>query len=492
MAARRNPGETIESVTRNAAEQPLNRRRALRVLSALAVAAAGAAVVSASRPEKVSADTQSYTDTQSGAVLSATNNGTGAAMSALNTVSSPISGSPGMVGESYNGIGVYGISLNDNYGGVYGQNNANGPGVYGTVVGSGPGVYGSAGNTGVKGSGNIGVYGVSSGLIGVYGDHTAGGIAVLGQTTSSSNAAVEGDNPASGPGVFGNCTVGTGSGTGVKGASESGTGVAGISSSGTGVLGASFGSIGVSGTTNTAAGGSPAVQGVNFGGGGPGVVGFSGTGTGVGGGTASGIGFGGVADTGNGVQGQTTSGIAVEGIATGASGFSAYFTGGQGAAINGNLTVMGKSYKSAAVPGKDGTLVRLYCVESPECWFEDFGRAQLSNGSTTVQLEPGFGGVVKTDDYHVFLTPHGETNGLYVTNQTPSSFAVHEGHGGSSTVSFSYRIVAKRKDVTGTRLEHVDEPPAVHLLTLPELPATPPTPPTPPTPQVPTPPGHGG
>jgi len=29
--------------------------------------------------------------------------------------------------------------------------------------------------------------------------------------------------------------------------------------------------------------------------------------------------------------------------------------------------------KSAAVPHPDGTLRRLYCVESPESWFEDFG-----------------------------------------------------------------------------------------------------------------------
>jgi hypothetical protein len=189
---------------------------------------------------------------------------------------------------------------------------------------------------------------------------------------------------------------------------------------------------------------------------------------------------------GKGVVGQSAGGIAVEGIATGAGSFSGLFTGGIGVAVNGNFTVMG-GLKSAAVRGASGSLVRLYCVESPESWFEDFGRGQVTNGSATVQLDPGFAGVVKTDDYHVFVMPEGETQQLYVTNKTPSSFVVLEGHGGSSNVSFSYRIVARRKDVPGTRLEHVDELPPVQPLKLPELPATPPTPPA-----APMPPGHSG
>jgi hypothetical protein len=160
--------------------------------------------------------------------------------------------------------------------------------------------------------------------------------------------------------------------------------------------------------------------------------------------------------------------------------------------ISGGLTVMGQNFKSAAVRSPSGSLVRLYCMESPESWFEDFGSAQLSNGSATVHLEAGFAGVVKTDDYHVFLTARGEPKGpLYVSNVTPTGFTVREA-GGTSNIAFDYRIVAKRKDIEGARLEHVDELPPVEPLKLPELPATPPTPPTPPTPSVPTPPGHGG
>jgi hypothetical protein len=100
---------------------------------------------------------------------------------------------------------------------------------------------------------------------------------------------------------------------------------------------------------------------------------------------------------------------------------------------------------------------------------------QLSNGSATVQLEPGFAALVKTDDYHVFLTPNGDTRGLYVSNRSQSGFTVHEAQAGTGSVSFSYRLVARRKDVTGARLEHVEEPPAIQLLKLspPETPTVP-------------------
>jgi hypothetical protein len=333
------------------------------------------------------------------------------------------------------------------------------------------------------------VQGTNTGMgAGIEGDNTGSGVGLSGSSKSSF-------------GVYGFSNTGSGvygisaSSDAVVGTASAGSGVFGTSEKGSGVFGTSGGNNpGIYGSLGTPAGGQPAVLGYNYGAGsgsaGPGVVGFSNTGTGVGGGTATGIGFGGVASgSGNGVQGQTASGIAVEGVATGASGFSAYFTGGLGMAVNGNFTVNHGFAKSAAVRGKDGTLVRLYCIESPESWFEDFGRAQLSNGSATVQLEPGFAAVVKTDDYHIFLTPCGDSKGLYVSTQTPASFTVHEQQGGSSTIAFDYRVVAKRKDIAGARLEHVDEPPTVQLLKLPELP---PTPPTPPAPAVPTLPRHGG
>lgn len=88
--------------------------------------------------------------------------------------------------------------------------------------------------------------------------------------------------------------------------------------------------------------------------------------------------------------------------------------------IYGNLYCTGS--KSAVVRVDGGSRkVALYAVEAPENWFEDFGSGQLSNGSARIDLEPTFAQTVNTDlEYHVFLTPRGECEGLYVTNLTPS------------------------------------------------------------------------
>src|SRR5579884_1630041 len=130
---------------------------------------------------------------------------------------------------------------------------------------------------------------------------------------------------------------------------------------------------------------------------------------------------------------------------------------------------------SAAVPYPDGSYRVLYSVESPESWFEDFGHAQLVNGQATVPIARDFLPAVDTgQDYYVFLTPHGDSNGLYVASHTPTSFEVREQKGGTSSLAFDYRVVAKRKDFAGARLAPINVPAA------PARPATPPLP----TPQV--------
>jgi hypothetical protein len=429
----------------------------LHVLSALAAAAAGAAILSATRPEEASANAGpiGYTSNGFTPTITGENDGSG----------------DGIYGTSVNPGGAFGVEGQGYQAGVSGFSYT-GDGVLGNA-------YDDTGKAGVRGiSGSAGGYGVlGDGYYGVYGQTstTPGldtGVAVFAEAQSSSAVGLWADN--SGGGGAAIITGGTSSTPALHVTSGS---------NGTSVLGQSTGGgIGVSGAT---AGSNPAVQGVNSSPGpnaGPGVSGFSPFGAGVGGGTSTGVGFGGAA--------VGAGGVGVAGQATNASGYAGVFTGGRGVVINGPLTVMPNSGKSAAVRGKDGTLVRLYCMESPESWFEDFGFGQLSNGKVTVNLEPGFTAVVKTDSYHVFLTAHGETNGLHVTDRTPNSFTVHEGHGGTSTVSFSYRIVAKRKDIEGKRLEHVDEPPTIDLSKLAEPPAMPPTAPTPPKTPTYTPPGH--
>jgi hypothetical protein len=46
-------------------------------------------------------------------------------------------------------------------------------------------------------------------------------------------------------------------------------------------------------------------------------------------------------------------------------------------------------------------------------------------------------------NYLVFITPQGESRGLYVTNKTSTGFEVRENGNGASSIAFDYRIVAK-------------------------------------------------
>jgi hypothetical protein len=153
------------------------------------------------------------------------------------------------------------------------------------------------------------------------------------------------------------------------------------------------------------------------------------------------------ASNGNGVYGQ----------GTGLYSYGVYGNGvssGYGVYSNGNFAASGT--KSAVVALPDDRVVSLYAVESPENWFEDFGSGQLKGGRVVIQLDATFAQTVTPEvGYHVFLTPNDECEGLYVTNRTATGFEVRELHGGKSSVTFDYRIVAKRKGLESLRLEDV-------------------------------------
>jgi hypothetical protein len=93
-------------------------------------------------------------------------------------------------------------------------------------------------------------------------------------------------------------------------------------------------------------------------------------------------------------------------------------------------------------------------MESPESWFEDFGVGHLVNGQAQIQLDPDFASTVNTDLYHVFITEYEDNNMLYVTKRTSAGFGVRAKER-KANGTFSYRVVAKRKDVAGPRLEPV-------------------------------------
>ncbi len=132
--------------------------------------------------------------------------------------------------------------------------------------------------------------------------------------------------------------------------------------------------------------------------------------------------------------------------------------GGTGVSCIGNFVATGT--KSAAVPYPDGSHRLLYAMESPESWFEDFGSGALAGGRASVDLAPDFAAVVNTADYRVFLTPEGDSRGLYVSSKSASGFTVNEQQEGTSSLAFSYRVVARRKDVDALRLAKFSLPAA--------------------------------
>jgi len=113
--------------------------------------------------------------------------------------------------------------------------------------------------------------------------------------------------------------------------------------------------------------------------------------------------------------------------------------------------------KSLASTGGSRT-VETYAMQSPENWMEDFGSGDLVNGHATVNIDPAFAATVAGDaSYHVFITPNGDSKGLYVTSKTANGFEVRESGGGTSSLGFDYRIVAKRAGYEGQRLVDVTE-----------------------------------
>jgi hypothetical protein len=219
-------------------------------------------------------------------------------------------------------------------------------------------------------------------------------------------------------------------GDGIQGASFTSTAVRAVSFFGPGVQsisGARNGVTGISGTQGpTPAGNLPTTAGV-FGSSDTqaGVIGTSRTTAGV-------LGF----SNNVGVLGSSNN-IGVFGVSTNLAGV-----------FQGNLLVTGT--KSAAVPFPDGSRRALYCMESPDLWFEDFGTAKLKRGRAVVRLDADFAKVIKRG-YHVFLTPEGDCRGLFVYRKGAASFEVRELMGSKSSIAFSYRIVGRRKDITGHR-----------------------------------------
>jgi hypothetical protein len=316
--------------------------------------------------------------------------------------------------------------------------------VFGENVDAGPGVHGDSG-----------------------GSAGSQGVGVLGTTSSTTSAAVHGVNSSAGAGVRGESGGTAGSqGNGVEGTTNS--------TANAGVRGANSGSgYGVYGQSSTGVG----MRGVSFGAASAGVEGVaSGSGPGVWGFTSSGHAVLGNSTSGNGGVFSSSTGYALSASTT--TGAVGLFVKGNTFSIQaqGNLTCTGSGdFDGGIVVASrmaDGSRRATSAVTSPDAVVEDFGRARLVNGTANVELDRQFASLINTADYAVFLTPRGDSKGLYVTNVSGTGFTVREQQGGTSTLDFDYRIVAKR---TGTaaraRFAKVDEPPpAPRFPEMPELP----------------------
>jgi hypothetical protein len=378
------------------------------------------------------------------------------------------------------GVDVSGLSIGVKGTGTDGERSplrpgSGGTGVQGNGSGIGWGVAGFGGNAtprtvdvdpsacaGVLGQGGLGPQSGGPGVFGFGGPNS--GVGVFGQGRGPGQQGEPG-----GPGVkgIGGASSNADNADGVQGfGSGTFSGVAGFGggSSGTGVFGFGGGP-GGPGVRGIGAGGPitvPSGAAGVYGQGGPNGDGVQGVGNGVGAAGVRGFGSFGVHAIAGPNNGDTA--VFAEGhpnsIGIFASGGQAGFFGGDvdifggslavshDLSVSGNLSVLGS--KSAAVPFPDGSHRQLYCLESPDSWFEDFGFGRLTDGRARIQLDPDFATTVNTDGYHVFITEYDDNNGLFVTNRTNTGFEVGA-KTSASEAAFSYRVVARRKDIAPAR-----------------------------------------
>jgi hypothetical protein len=362
-------------------------------------------------------------------------------------------------------VGVFGTTASSAGYGVEGSvNSPNGAAVYAannSATGNAFGLFASsaaANGFGVEGTAPVGVYGVDSlgSAIGVLGQTNSGagvqgqassGNAVVGLSgtgsgvygsTGSSGYGVQGQGPT---GVFGNDTSADGTGTGVYGTSPSGYGVYGSTIDGTaGVYGSSTeGGYGVYGTSD-----------------GDGVHGASTIGFGVRATSESASAL--LAENNDSTGGYPTMVVQNDTTATHNAVFQTSspntYSGSRHCTIDTSANLTCTGVVSGSIEAVDGKQTAVYAMQSAENWLEDAGSGQLSNGSARIELDPAFSQTVNAGvEYHVFLTPKGDCKGLYVTQESPTGFGVRELSGGTSSIAFDYRIMAKRKGYENVRLE---------------------------------------
>jgi hypothetical protein len=414
------------------------------------------------------------------------------------------------------GVAGYATSTSGPADGVYGQNaSTSGAGVYGNetaTTGNANGVAGysaSATGNGVLGSAtattgdNNGVAGYSASPtgVGVLGSATATtgdnygvagysasptGVGVYGVATATTgvNYGVVGYTTSTGAGVFGTAASNAGysyGGNFVSTGNNGGIAVQGTATATSGIAyggvlySASTSGIGLLASANATSGSTIGILGTELSGSGIAVFGRAGSGsteaqnhnpTGIGppgvwGDSSGGFGVVGTSDYTYAVAAYTGASSApalyaendeTTNSSTNVFGtYSPHYNGYCNISVTGSLKCSGTLESHTAVD--ESREVAMYSVQAAENWMEDAGTSQLRSGAAVVQLDAQYALTVNTGlDYHVFLTPRGDCKGLYVGNLSPTSFEVHELGGGTASIAFDYRIMARRKGFENVRL----------------------------------------
>lgn len=117
--------------------------------------------------------------------------------------------------------------------------------------------------------------------------------------------------------------------------------------------------------------------------------------------------------------------------------------------LEGSLTQNGNPKSVTRTSGADDVV--MYSPTQSVATVEDLGEARLSLGQAYVRLDPRFASTMnQAHPYLVFITPQGDTAGLYVSQKSSAGFIVRE-HGGQSNIAFDYRIVAEPYAAQGPR-----------------------------------------
>ncbi len=109
--------------------------------------------------------------------------------------------------------------------------------------------------------------------------------------------------------------------------------------------------------------------------------------------------------------------------------------------------ILGNGIVSTIVKDENENPVVMFAPEAPEVLFQDYGIGTLSNGTTSIIIDPTLSKNIRVDAQHplkVFIQLEGDCNGVYVTNKSANGFTVRELQGGTSNVDFAWSIVATR------------------------------------------------